>query len=127
MRRNTARGSDDRGFTMVEALVALLVFGLGILMLMQLAPRSTHSGIQGHKVSEAMNLAQAKVEELRALPKLSDELTAGTHVDATGQDAYERRWIVTEDNPIAGMKRVSVRVKFASASADSVAEITTYF
>src|SRR5262245_5529570 len=99
MRSSTERGTKERGFTMVEAMVALVVFGLGILMLMQLAPRSTHSGIQGRRVSEAMNLAQAKVEELRALPKLAGDLTAGTHVDPSALDPYQRRWIVADDDP----------------------------
>ena len=118
---------DQRGFTMVEALVALVVFGVGMLTLLQLAPRATHSGTQGRRISEAMSLAQDKVEELRALPNESNELAAGTHIDAADLGSFSRRWVVTDDTPISGMRKVEVRVGFETVSDDSVAVLTTYF
>jgi len=117
----------EAGFTMVEALIGLVVFGVGILMLSQLAPRSSHAGIRARSVSEAMNLAQGKVEELRAMPSESTELAAGTHVDTAALGAFRRQWVVDDDTPMSGMRRVSVRVSFATTSADSVVVVTTYF
>ena len=117
----------ESGFTMIEALVALSLFGIGMLALMQLAPRASHSGNQAHMVSQAMSLAQAKVEELRALPETNGELAAGTHDDTADLSGYLREWTVTDDTPITGMKQVTVRVSFETLSADSVATISTYF
>ena len=128
MRRLTKSGPrDQRGFSMIEALVALVVFGVGMLTLLQLAPRATHSGTQGRRISEAMSLAQDKVEELRAMPGESGELSAGTHVDAADLGGFSRRWLVTDDTPISGMRKVEIRVGFETLSADSVAVLTTYF
>ena len=128
MRRVHSPGpQDQRGFTMIEALVALVVFGVGMLMLVQLSPRATHSGNQGRRISEAMSLAQDKVEELRALPNESADLGAGTHVDAADLGAFSRRWIVSDDTPVSGMRKVEVRVGFETVSDDSVAVLTTYF
>lgn len=113
------------GFTAVEALVALSLFGVGMLALLQLTPRASHAGLQGRRISQATNLAQAKVEELRALPLNHADLAAGDHADApTG---YTRSWTVEENTPIEGMRRVSMRVSFETTSGDSVATLTTYF
>jgi prepilin-type N-terminal cleavage/methylation domain-containing protein len=118
------------GFTLVEAMVALTIFGIGTIMLMQLAPRATQTANHARALSTASGLALAKVEELRGLPKTHAELNDGTHVDPGNpiDDNYERRWDVTIDDPIQGMRRVEVRVRLQNtASADSVASLVTYF
>jgi len=129
------RGGDDRrrgrsgGFSLVEALVALIVFGVGAIALVQLAPRARQFATRGHQVSEASNLAQSKLEELRALPREHAELQAGLHIDTANPLAgnFDRRWLVSADDPVAGMRRVEVRVRFPTLSADSVAALSTYF
>lgn len=117
------------GFTVVEALVALTIFGIGTIMLMQLAPRATQYATHARVLSKANALAQAKVEELRGLPKLHADLTGGSHDDPGNplEGAFERNWEVTDNDPIAGMRRVEVQVKITTASSDSVATLVTYF
>lgn len=122
-----SRRSDQAGFTMIEALVALVVVGVGMLTLLQLAPRATHSGTRGRQISQAMSLAQDKIEELKAIPIESADLAAGTHIDGEDLGGFTRRWIVTGDTPISGMRKVEVRVSYETLSADSVAVLTTYF
>jgi prepilin-type N-terminal cleavage/methylation domain-containing protein len=121
------KSSWQAGFTMVEALVGLSIFGVGILLLLQLAPRSSHVGMRARSMSEAMNLAQGKVEELRSLPSESGDLAAGTHQDAADLGSFQRQWIVDDDVPVSGMRRVTVQVNFHNASADSTVAVTTYF
>lgn len=120
----------NAGFSLVEAMVALLIFGIGTIVLMQLAPRSTEFAIQARTLSIANGLAQAKVEELRSLPKGHADLAAGMHVDPENplEGNYDRRWDVAEDEPIAGMRRVEVRVRAENTTrSDSVAVLVTYF
>lgn len=125
--RRSAPKRGTAGFTLVEALVALVVFGVGTLLLYQLAPRATKIRGQGRRLSAATSLAQAKLEELRAVPEASADLGGGTHVDAADLGAFQRRWVVTPDDPIAGMRRVEMRVGFESDGPDSVAVLVTYF
>jgi prepilin-type N-terminal cleavage/methylation domain-containing protein len=118
------------GFTIVEALVALTIFGIGTIVLMQLAPRATQVANHARNISTANGLAQAKVEELRALPSGHADLMAGVHADPDNpiSDHYERQWEVTDDDPIQGMRRVEVQVLITqTASGDSVATLVTYF
>jgi hypothetical protein len=74
-----------------------------------------------------MSLAQGKVEELRALPSESTDLSAGTHQDAADLGGFARQWVIDDDVPVTGMRRVTVRVNFHNASADSTVAVTTYF
>ena len=129
MPRNIARHGRRDGFTIVEALVALTIFGIGTIMLMQLAPRATQYANRARVMSRANALAQAKVEELRALPRLHADLGAGTHDDPDNplEGAFTRTWDVVADTPIAGMRRVEVRVRVVTASSDSVTSLVTYF
>lgn len=120
----------NAGFSLVEAMVALLIFGIGTIVLMQLAPRSTQVAVQARSLSIANGLAQAKVEELRSLPKGHADLAAGTHVDPGNplEGNYDRRWDVAENDPIDGMRRVEVRVRAENTTrGDSVAVLVTYF
>jgi len=126
-RASDSKRTDQAGFTMIEALVALVVVGVGMLTLLQLAPRANHSGIHGRQISQAMSLAQDKIEELKAMPVESADLSAGTHIDGEDLGAFTRRWIVTGDTPISGMLKIEVRVSYETLSADSVAVLTTYF
>ena len=127
--RHRDHRANERGFTMIEALVTLVVFGIGIMSLMQLSPRAVQFANRGKLLSSATSTAQAKVEELRALPWNDPQLEAGTHVGSSDglPVGFELRWLVTADNPLPEMRRVEVRVRYSTASNDSVASIVTYF
>jgi Tfp pilus assembly protein PilV len=126
MESKRCRKSQQGGFSLVEAMVALLIFGVGTIMLMQLAPKATQYANHGRKLSEANGLAQGLVEELRALPSNDALLQSGTYTDST-HAGFVRTWQVIEDNPINGMKRVEVTVSFETLRPDSSATVITYF
>jgi len=126
MESKRSRRSQQGGFSLVEAMVALLIFGVGTIMLMQLAPKATQYANHGRKLSEANGLAQGLIEELRALPSNDALLQTGTYTDST-QAGFVRTWQVTENNPIDGMKRVEVTVSFETLRPDSAATVITYF
>jgi len=110
-------------------MVSLAIFGVGTIALLSLAPRATQFTSRGQQVSKAAQLAQAKVEDLLALPSTNPDLDAGTHDDTTNpiDGVFSRRWTVTSDSPIQGMSRVVVRVSFPTTSPDSVSQVVTYF
>jgi len=107
-------------------MVALVIFGIGTIMLMQLAPKATQYANHGRQLSEANGLAQSIIEELRVLSPTDVNLQAGTYSDSL-ESGFVRTWEITDNTPIDGMKRVEVNVRFETRRPDSVATVVTYF
>ena len=90
----------ERGFTLIEVLIALLVLMVGmagILSLQLTAMKAT--GFSRH-ATEASSLAEDKVEDLRTVPLNSARFVNGTdQVDARGiadpAGLYTRTWTIT--------------------------------
>jgi type IV pilus modification protein PilV len=59
--------SSQKGFSLVELLVAILLLTVGLLALAQMQTRAVASNAFGNQLTEATFLAQDKLEELRLL------------------------------------------------------------
>ena len=118
----------QKGITLVEIMIAILIFGVGISMAMRTLPESSVITTRGRNITIATNVAAEKVEQLMSVSWGAADLNAGSHSDADNPiDAhYQRSWDVTDDVPIAGMKRVSVTVSFPTSSTDSTVTLDTY-
>ena len=118
----------QRGAGLVEIMVALVIFGIGLTMAIRNLPEGNAKTTRSRNMSIAVNLAQEKLEDLMALPYQDAELGAGLHADANNplRGHFNREWTVTDDSPITGMKLVSVSVNFPTASADSVRTLRTF-
>jgi type II secretory pathway pseudopilin PulG len=123
-----SRVKDGSGFSLVETLVAALVFCVGVAAVVPLVAGSMRASRTARDASMATWLAWQKLEELRGIdaPGLSpaDTLAADTpgfvdYLDGIGRDAgapalYTRRWLV-EPAPGADAIRIVVRVHHAAA------------
>ena len=115
------------GFTLVEIMVALLIFGIGLVALAQVLPRGMEVRDRGRRMTVASQLARQQVETMRGLPFDHADMNDGDHVDPRVilNNSYRRRWTVTDDTPLPGMKRIEVRVSFTTSESDSEAVIVT--
>jgi len=105
------RAPNDRGFSLIEALVALAVFAMAGVGLVQLQTHSLQTLSQVETRALADIVAQNALVEIVAgdVPPAPGERTANEHF--AGRD-----WqVVTQVVPVGGMLRVSVAVS-ASAS-----------
>ena len=59
---------DDRGFSLIDALVASAILATGISGLAQLFVAASRTAVVAAQVTTAATLAAQKIEELRALP-----------------------------------------------------------
>ena len=118
---------NQKGASLVEIMIALLIFGIGISMAMRLLPESNSATTRGRNLTKATNLAQEKIEELMGMPFGDTDLDDGAHADAGNpiQNNFTRSWNVAEDTPATNMKSVTVSVSFPTASTDSVAVLTS--
>jgi type IV pilus assembly protein PilV len=88
------RYGDDAGFTLVEVMVALVVFAIGVLALSAVQTRSSDDVYSAGRRSRALELAQEQVETARAVgydgavsdSGLSGPLAWTSHVDSVDID-----------------------------------------
>lgn len=118
---------DQSGFTLVEIMIALLVFGVGIVGLANAFPNGIRTREKARRMSVATFLAKEQVERLRSLSFNHADLAAGAHTEpaGAGRTGYNRRWDVMDNNPLPGMKRLTVTVSFNTDGPDSQAIMVT--
>jgi len=121
------RWSNQRGFTVVELMAALLLFSIGLVALARVLPQGMEVRDRGRRMTVAMQLAREQIETLRSLPFTDPDLANGQHVDnqVLRNGTYRRRWTVQDDTPLPNMMRIEVRVAFTTSEADSEAVIVT--
>ena len=82
----------QNGFTILEVMIAISILAVGLMAVFSGQSRSIMGNKDANRQTEAMTLAQDKMEELLALPY--DDLDAvGSPVYPPG--GYEIKWTVT--------------------------------
>lgn len=94
------RGSDERGFTLVEVTVALLIFTIGIVGLAQLMAVSLRMQAHGRNQTSAVRLAQDKLDQLMSL-----QFASAPQVQITGSDSLSANVVNFFDNDVQGYTR----------------------
>ena len=118
----------QKGFSLIEIMVTLVVFGIGISMALKMLPSSNAISTRSRNMTIATNLASEKLEGLMGFSYDHAELNAGNHQDPDNpiDQHYRRSWDVIVDNPVQGMKRISVSVTFPTAKRDSTVILNTF-
>ena len=106
---------DNRGFSLIEVLIALAIFSVGMLGVgaLQLNSASSNTGARLH--TEATTLLVDQIERLTGLSYDDADLDAGSH--AVDGIPYTVSWTVVDDAPAAGAKTIAVSVTGAHPRA----------
>jgi type IV pilus modification protein PilV len=100
----------EDGFTLIEILVALTIFAVGLLAVAAMQTSAVKMNSTAGKLTNLSTLGMDKIEELSALP-YSDPLvdSAGNpHQEVMGN--YTVSWTVVDDNPVPSTKNITVTV-----------------
>ena len=100
------RQTKCEGFSIIECLIALSIFTIGILAVAALILSSIGENASARRITEATALAEDRLEQLMALPY--DDIVAGEST----QGAYTVNWDVTEDVIVAQTKSITVAVSW---------------
>ena len=76
----------EQGFTLIEILIAITVFAIGILAVGKMQITAIQGNSRANHLTEAVTLAQSKIEELISL-NYNDPLLDDGDLDGTNQDA----------------------------------------
>ena len=122
--------SSERGTTLAELMVALVVLAIGILAVSQLFPAGSRGQVQDKMISTANYYAQQKVEQLLNVSWSDPLLTAGRHPALAANDEVLGAWrrhydVLVLGAPLDNLKKVTVTVSWNFQGARSVAT-TTY-
>jgi len=126
--RSTAMPADERGISLVELMIALVVLSIGVLALGRAFPAGTRGQLQDRMTTSASYYAQEKIEELQGLPWSDARMTDGNHGPETfgTNGAWSRSWTVTTMAvPLDNLKKVAVTVSWNVQGSRAVTA-TTY-
>jgi type IV pilus assembly protein PilV len=118
-RRSLVRRGD--GFTLVEVMVALVVFAIGVLAMATLIPFGTRSATRSGESTRASEIASSAMERLLDTPYSDSELSAGAHTDTANpyQGSYYVTWNVEDDQPDSLCKRITITVRWPLATSNT--------
>jgi prepilin-type N-terminal cleavage/methylation domain-containing protein len=109
--------SKPSGFTILEVMIALLIMSMALLLLLNMAMVALDGNDWSHKTTNASQLIQEKLEELRSTP------SPASGSDTVGNVA--RTWTVTSEGP--HLSRVDVLVVWEDIKSKSHSNSITTF
>jgi len=116
------KAHSERGVTLVEMLIALVVLAVGLLAVGQMFPQGERSAIQDRLLVGANYYAQEKLEDLTGRTWLDPLLTDGRHPAGTATESlgtngsWQRFYQVTAmAAPLDNLKKLDVTVTYAGA------------
>lgn len=116
-----------KGFTLIEALIALVILATGLIALAKFQGEVLQSSGQTKARSEALNYAEQKIEDLRGFADETaySNMGNGSDTPAGTNAAFSRTWTVT---PAAGgdYKTVTVDVTWTDREGNQFVQLTSF-
>jgi len=111
---------NNRGFTLIEVMITLAIFSIGILAIAGLQISSINGNSSARIQTEATTLAVERLERLVALPYDHSDLDPSNNPHQAASGSYTIVWDVNEDVPITLTKTINIRVTADNPNAKDV-------
>jgi len=126
MQPGNQKQTTAQGFTLIEILVAMSIFAIGILAVTSMQIRSISQNASAGMQTEAATLAVDRMEQLLALPyedpQLDEDEAVNPHVVPSGDGDFTIQWTVVEDPKNNGLpvKHIHIQVTHTNPNAKTV-------
>ena len=77
-------GNNNQGFTLIEIMIAMVIFVVGMLSVAALQTSATKGNTNANRSTRAFTWCSDRMEVLMSLPYTDANLNAGTHSQANG-------------------------------------------
>ncbi len=124
MRKDDPRRS-QRGVSLVESLVALVLLALGIAAIGGFMTTQIRHSADNELTAQAYSIAADEVERIRALPY--SQMDAASSTVAHGSVDFAVSSSVVDNAPAINMKSVNVNVAWTSPSGAHDIDVDTVF
>ena len=121
---------NTRGFTLIEILIAVAIFSIGILAVAKMQLWTVKNTTTGNLTTRATMLGRAQIEELKGVANvttLTDGADPNNPIDADGNPGgiFTRQWTVT--NPLGGSdtRRIDMEVSWSRQGQNRSVVLTT--
>ncbi|MBI4641554.1 MAG: hypothetical protein HY731_12720 [Candidatus Tectomicrobia bacterium] len=106
----------DKGFMLLEFLIGMIIFSIALLALAKMAWVVASGNQFAQQMTIAQNIAQSKLEELKAMSFTDQRFSTGEDVMLE----LKRSWTVQHDLPSQNMKMITVTVTWGTPTRSLV-------
>ena len=99
---------DEKGFTLVEVMLAIGILAVGILAVASMQVGATNTNSVAYRLTERTSVAEARMESLLSLPFNHPDLTQGNHADPAPPPGYQIIWNVRDNFPVGNSKQITL-------------------
>lgn len=110
------RYGDRTGFTLIEVMVALVMFTFGALGMAALTASIMQASRGDTNRSRASASLRQKVEEFQSLDYTT--ITSGSDVDTLAGVVFDRTWTVTVDSPAPLLRHIELVAAWTDAGRE---------
>ncbi len=108
---NTCNKCSEKGFSLIEVLIALSIFAIGILAVALMLNTSIQYNSSANLMTEATEIAQYQIEKLMSASYNDAELDESlSPYGPNSIGKYSVSWTVQEGLPMPGMKTIELTV-----------------
>lgn len=131
-RRSRRIRGRDRGFSIIEVMIAAAVFAIGAAGSLSVLAMAQRQYRHQNQLTQAIHLAEMQMEQTVLLYR--DDVVSGGprcftaqgHQMSCGSHEYAASWFVTSGVPIQGMKQIRVVVSWHEMAATKQVSLLTY-